>query len=207
MNAPVARGLKLALRLLGRRLLATWLCLLRHGAETRSGELAGNAVTEAFLRRNQVLQEELRQIFAPYHRFCPECGSSCCREPAIPFSRLDVILYGGLELPQGSGKAECGESRLYWECFCADYLRRKLRQFSRPEATPAGGEQSGAGAYCPALKASGCSLPWGRRPVICVFCACPQFLAEMGWQEFGRYVWVNAKYLGHLSLLLKATRS
>jgi hypothetical protein len=160
------------------------------------------------VRRNQVLQEELHRFFAPYHRFCQDCGSQCCREPAIPFSGLDAVLYDGLEVAPSGGRGTGPEkSRFLRDCFRADYLRRKLRQFSEPTAASAAGGQVGAGLFCPALTASGCSLSWGSRPAICVFCACPQFLEAMAWQDFTRYLWVNTKYLGHLTLCLAATRS
>jgi hypothetical protein len=206
VNKPERRSWQLSVRLLVRRWLATWLCLLRHCADGR-GSIRPGAKREAALRHNQVLQSELRRFYTPYHRFCQECGSQCCREPAIPFSRLDALLYEGLEVvPRGGAGGGQGKSRLSWNCFRTDYLHLKLRQFSWSKAVPAAGEQA-AGLCCPALTAGGCGLAWGSRPAICVFCACPRFLEAMAWRDFGRYLGVTTKYLGHLTWCLAATRT
>ncbi len=200
----------LRLRLLGRRVLATWLCLLRNRAE-RLGpwarDKAGDFLSrKAFMATNKRLQEELRQVFVPYHRFCPECGSACCREPEIPFSAIDRILYGMGQAGQTSPAGKTGAAkRDFLSCFRWSHLRRKLKNFSGAATQPAG--QAAAAAFCPALTEAGCSLPWGERPSICVFCACPQILAEMEGPTYGRYVWVTLKYLTHLSLALGAARS
>ena len=141
------------------------------------------------------LQEELGRLFAPYHRFCPECGSQCCREGEIPCSELDALLYGGPWawhshlLPD---PAKQSADRLqFWSCFSSHYLYRKLKKFSPVSPRTA----ADRGVFCPALGNSGCTLPWGERPVICVFCACPQILRAMAWGDYGRYIRINLKYL------------
>ncbi len=197
----------LRLRLWGRRALATWLCMLRTWAE-RCGAVApspgaANAGCQGFLADNKRRQEELHRVFASYYRFCPACGSECCREPEIPFSALDEVLYGLKAYPV----LDRGEKkRGYLSCFQWSYLGRKLKRF-----TPAGGPWPGQAErngirVCPALTDGGCSLPWGERPAVCVFCACPQILAEMDWPDFGRYAWANLKYLIHLSRALGKAR-
>jgi hypothetical protein len=195
------------LRLWVRRALATWLCLLRTWAE-RSGSVAPNSGDEVrcqdFLAENRRRQEELHRVFAPYYRFCPACGSECCREGEIPYSALDKVFYG----LKASPVRDCGEKqRDYLSCFRRSYLSRKLKRF-----TPAGGPWPGQaecitiGPICPGLTEDGCSLPWGERPAVCVFCACPQILTEMDWPDFGCYVWANLKYLIHLSRALGKAR-
>lgn len=193
----------LGLRLLGRRALATWLCVLRTWAE-RCGPVASNpgAVEvgcQDFLADNKRWQGELHRVFAPYYRFCPACGGECCREPEIPFSALDEVLYGFQAYPvRDRGEKKRG----YLSCFQRSYLGRKLKRF-----TSAGDQAECVGVpVCPALTDAGCSLPWGERPAVCVFCACPQILAEMDWPDFGRYAWANLKYLVHLSFALGKAR-
>jgi hypothetical protein len=182
-------GLTLRLRLLGRRVLATGLCLLRR----RAGHLGlapvsvSPEVRQRFGRRNLALQEELRRVFAPLHHLCPGCGSQCCREPEIPFSRLDGLLYGG----PGAASPATGEEKppSYLSCFRRNYLYGKLKQFSRGKQSQPGGQRplgGGRSVFCPALGEAGCLLPWGERPAVCVFCACPRFLEEMTWGDYGR---------------------
>ena len=197
----------LRLRLWGRRALATWLCVLRTWAE-RGGAVAPNPGEGAvgrqdFLAENQRRQEELHRVFAPYYRFCPTCGSECCREAEIPYSALDKVLYG----LQASHGRDCGETkRGYLTCFQWSYLGRKLKRFT-PAGGPGPGQAERTGIrVCPALTDGGCSLPWGERPAVCVFCACPQILAAMDWPDFGRYAWANLKYLIHLSRALSKAR-
>lgn len=201
----------LRLRLWGRRLLATWLCLLRTRA-ARLDPAAPNHDTggrRAFMTANQRRQEELRRVFLPYYHFCPDCGSACCREGEIPYSALDRRLYRmqashGDDMPKsaGGGAHPTLGNRGYVSCFQWSYLHRKLRRFI--EAS--GPVEWEAEVRCPALTAAGCRLPWGERPAICVSCACPQILAAMDWATYGRYAWVNLKYLAHLSLALRPAR-
>jgi hypothetical protein len=181
--------------------------LLRTWAE-RGGPVAPNpGATEFgwqdFRADNKRRQEDLHRIFTPFYRFCPACGSECCREPKIPFSALDEALYGLKTYPvRDRGKKKRG----YFSCFQWSYLVHKLKRFT-PGDGPWPGQVEGAGIpICPALADAGCSLPWGERPAVCVFCACPQILAEMDWPEFGRYVWANLKYLSHLSRALGKAR-
>jgi hypothetical protein len=201
----------LRLRLLGRRLLATWLCLLRHWAGHQLANLRGagspaGAAPAAFWSRNRERQEELRQFFIPYHHLCPECGSFCCREGAVPFSAVDRLLYG--EMPPGAapreGKPRSEAGPGFWQCFRTAYLYRQLQNYSREQSDPGGvqrsvGDQEAAVSFCPALGNLGCRLPWGERPAVCVLCACPALLEAMSWAGYGRYLWVNARYLGHLT--------
>jgi len=167
---------------------------------------------DAFELRTQALQEELGRLFAPYHRFCPDCGSQCCREPAVPYSEIDAILYGRqVAASIGSPAAVPEKIGALRRCFRSRYLERKLRQFTGPEGdsaalAPAGSWTDARLSHCPALGASGCTLPWGRRPAICVFCACPRFLIEMGRRDYRRYLWVNIKYLLQLTRALLASR-
>ncbi len=197
---------RLRLRLWGRRALATWLCVLRTWAE-RGGPVGPDAPNpgavgvgcQNFLAYNKRRQEELHRVFAPYYRFCPACGSECCREPEIPFSALDEVLYGLQSYPVRDRREK---PRGYLSCFQRAYLGRKLKRF-----TSVDDQAEGTGVpVCPALTDGGCSLPWGERPAVCVFCACPQILAEMDWPDFGRYAWANLKYLIHLSRALGQAR-
>jgi hypothetical protein len=205
----------LRLRLLGRRLLATWLCLLRHwaGRQLATPRGAGSprgAAPGAFWSRNRARQEELRQFFTPYHHLCPVCGSFCCREVAIPFSAVDRGLYGemvaGAAPRQGKPRSEAGPG--FWQCFREAYLYRQLKNYSREQSGPGGARRSAgepaAVSFCPALGNSGCRLPWGERPAICVLCACPALLGAMSWAAYGRYLWVSSRYLGHLTRSLGA---
>ncbi len=202
-------GFALQLRLLGRRGLATLLCLLRRWAGNLKPGAAsvGPEVHHRIRRRNRALQEELRQVFAPLHRLCPECGSQCCREVEIPFSRLDGLLYGWRR--EGS-PAQSGEKvPTVLSCLRRDYLYEKLKKFSRGSRTQPGGlevREDGPSFFCPALGEGGCLLPWGERPAVCVFCACPQFLAEMSWGDYGRYISASARYLAHLARSLAEFR-
>jgi hypothetical protein len=202
-------GTALRLRLLGRRVLATMLCLLRlwagkRLAAGRAGPPGGNLGRGTFRLKNVELQEELGRLFAPYHRFCPECGSQCCREGEIPCSELDALLYGGPRAWQShllpDPIRESGDRPQFWSCFSSQHLYRKLKQFSPARPRTA----ADRGVFCPALGDAGCTLPWGERPVICVFCACPQILRAMDWGDYGRYIRINLKYLTHLTRSLQA---
>jgi hypothetical protein len=198
----------LRLRLWGRRALASWLCVLRTWAERRGsvepnpGEVGAGC--QDFLAENSRRQEELHRVFAPYYRFCPACGSECCREGEIPYSALDQVLYG---LTASPVRDRGGKKRGYFSCFQRSYLSRKLKRFTSAGGLgPGPAERSTIAPICPGLTDAGCSLPWGERPSVCVFCACPQILTEMAWPDFGRYAWANLKYLLHLSRALGKAR-
>ncbi|MCL4503447.1 MAG: hypothetical protein M1438_16600 [Deltaproteobacteria bacterium] len=181
--------------------------MLRTCAERREPAVPIQGATEAgakeFQADNERRQEELHRIFAPYYLYCPACGSECCREPEIPFSALDDVLYGVKVSPVlDLGKRKQG----YLYCFRGSYLGRKLKRFTSADGPWPEQTESAGISVCPALTKGGCSLPWGKRPAVCVFCACPQILAEMGWSDFGRYFWANLKYLSHLTRALGRAR-
>jgi hypothetical protein len=201
------RGLRslpgeMRLRLWGRRLLATWLCLLRTRAERLdpAAPTSDPEIRQFFRAANRRRQEELHRVFRPYYRLCPGCGSACCREGEIPYSALDRLLYGIKPTEQTAiGGETVRDNRDYLSCFRRSHLQVKLRRFTRAE-------NNGA-TFCPALAGSGCRLPWGERPAVCVCCACPPILVEMDWPAYGRYVWITLKYLAHLSLALRTRNS
>jgi hypothetical protein len=198
--------MKLRLRLCGRRLLSTWLCLLRIGA-VRIGPGAippGEPfrVQQNFQRLHREWQAESARIFRPYHHFCPECGSLCCREPEVPFSALDHLLWSGPGGQTGPDSAQAPAKIEFFPCFKASFLYRKLKRFTGADRLDAEPGEESARSHCPALTATGCQLPWGERPIICVFCVCPLILQDMDFGHYRNYLWINLKYLFNLSRFL-----
>ncbi len=202
---------KLRVRLWGRRLLATWLCLLRRWAGNRlagAGVGAGGAAS-SLKSGNKAFQDALRQVFAPYYHLCPECGSFCCQEAAIPYSALDRGLHPEL-IPGGAprrGQPGVRKKAGLRRCWRRADLYRKLKFYSRQATFLEPGveraeDDGGARPFCPALGDTGCRLPWGERPVVCVVCSCPDFLGTMSWKDFVRYLWLSGRYLAYLTRIV-----
>jgi len=200
-------------RALLRRCLHTWLCCLDYRAGKWLHRLASTrplalASRREFLCRNAELQDSLRQVFAPFHHFCPEC--SCCFNGEIPFQPLDGVLYGVyppalLREPPASGKTLMVN---FYMLLPYPFLRRINRFLPRKtQDSPDDHMNQGDLPPCPALSGSGCSLPWGARPALCVFFACGRFLQAMDWQEYWRYVRLNVRFLRHLSVSLRRVLS
>jgi hypothetical protein len=205
-----ASALAVGIRAVVRRLLYLWYCLLRFRASTWCHQMAGWQPAEfsrrsEFLKANLKLQEELRQVFNPFYYLCnSEC--SCCQTQRIPYNFIDGVLYGTpLDLPPGH--SPMGLTKLLTTTLREEavLVRRYFRRYfpGKADCPARDPDHQPQGTLCPALTEKGCGLPWGRRPVLCVFFLCGRFIRVMDWRSYWRYVWVGSRYLFFLTCSLK----
>ena len=77
--------------------LNVWYCLLDYWAgkglhKVISRDFKESKSRSLFLQRNEKIQREMAEIFAPYQPLCREC-TYCCRID-LPLYQVDCILYG-----------------------------------------------------------------------------------------------------------------
>jgi len=203
------RRVSIGVRVVVRRLMFHWFCLLQNQASKWGRPTAERLPVELssrrkFLVKNFEIQERLRQVFAPVHHLCsPEC--SCCHHEVIPYGSIDGVLYGispDLVLQSPFMITEL-VTEIFWEnvLLVRSYFQRIFlgkTDFSSEEQDP-----QPQGGFCPALTERGCGLPSGRRPAFCVFIICGRFIREMDWRQYWRYVWISGRYCLHLTVSLR----
>ncbi len=195
-------------RVVVRRLLLLWYRFLHYRAGTWYHRMLSREPTKLsgrqdFLKENIKLQEELRRIFNPYYYLC---NSGCCCHRQYPYSFLDGVLYGTpLDLPPGS--SPMGPTKLPRMVLGedVDLVRRYFRRyfFGKTDYPAKDQELQPQETFCPAWTEKGCNLPWGRRPVFCIFFLCGHFIRVMDWRSYWRYVWTGSRYLLLLTRSLK----
>jgi hypothetical protein len=204
MEKPIPPG-RLFGVLVARRLLNIWYDVLEYWAGRYVNRMVPSLTSELssrgkFLVRNLELQEELRQVFAPFYHFCgPEC--SCCMLGKIPYNTMDSVLYGvSPDLVARAFPISLSEMLIstFW-----DYARVMQRYFKYSVLGQGEGQIPEQKVICPALTEIGCGLPWGQRPIFCVIYACGRFIRAMDRRAHWRFVWVICKYYLHITLSLK----
>jgi hypothetical protein len=131
--------------------------------------------------QNTAIQQELAGIFSSYST-CIDCICHCCHSKINRFDIVDCYVYG-LQLDYGLSP---------WHTFkhlldpIFDMLRSRLN----------GGASSMQNENCEYFAASsGCSLPFGQRPSMCVAGACYNLLISLSGDDAKKYSSMLTKYI------------
>ncbi len=155
-----------------------------------------------FLRRNETLQREMAEVFAPYHPLCRECKYCCMID--LPLYQVDCILYG---------------IKPYWAIMVpATRLRdpvRRIVRWLKPKqlslilksllkGIPAQRKMQPSPKDisqipCWMWTDSGCKYEYGERPTYCVLYLCKNLIGQMSSKDYRKYFRTSCKYLLHLT--------
>ena len=130
---------------------------------------------------NTAIQEELAGIFSRYNT-CEHCICHCCYSNNNRFDIVDCYLYG-LQLDHGLSP---------WHKF--RHLLDPIFDMFRTRVD--GGASSIQNENCEYfMSSSGCSLPFGQRPTMCVAGACYKLLVSLSADDAKKYSSLLRKYI------------
>ena len=171
-----------------------------------SGDSKESKSRSLFLQRNEKIQREMAEIFAPYHPLCREC-TYCCHID-LPLYQVDCVLYGfkpySCMMVPATQLGDPVKKIAFWlkpqhawkvltSLLRAVPAPRNIKPFLKDTRRPP----------CWMWTESGCKYEWGERPTFCILYLCKNLISQMSSEDYRKYFWISCKYLRHLTLALK----
>jgi hypothetical protein len=159
-----------------------------------------------FLQRNEKIQREMAEIFAPYQPLCREC-TYCCRID-LPLYQVDCVLYGFkpyscMTVPATRLVDPVRRMAIWLKPKQIWKVLKSLRRGVPAQRNMKPFFKNTTRQPCWMWIESGCKYEWGERPTFCVLYLCENLISHMSSEDYRKYFWTSCKYLRHLTLALK----
>jgi hypothetical protein len=171
-----------------------------------SRDFKESKIGSLFLQRNERIQREMAQIFAPYHPLCRQCTYCCYID--LPLYQVDCVLYGfkpySCLMVPATPLVDPVRRMVFW--LRPKYIWDILTSIRR--GVPAQKNMqlllnNATDQPCWMWTESGCKYGWGERPTFCVLYLCDNLIFHMSSEDYRKYFWTSCKYLRHLTLALR----